>query len=186
MPSEWELIEKAKTGDRDALGELVATCWQPLYRFISYKTGNLAEAGDLTQETFCRAFRALPQYQNNETRFGTWLGRIAQNLISDLWRKNGRSPVIEDLSLHQHILADDENPAEAMVDKETRETLLSVLEEIPIEQRQVVELRIIAGLPVKEVAIAMKKTEAAVKMLQQRALKNLRGKLLNRGALTEK
>jgi len=186
MSSEWELIEKAKAGDRDALGELVALCWQPLYRFITYKTGNVSEAGDLTQETFYRAFRALPQYQKTDARFSTWLGRIAQNLINDLWRKNGRSPVIDDLSLHQHNLSDGENPSEALVDKETRETLHSVLGEIPSEQRQVIELRILAGLPVKEVANAMEKTEAAIKMLQQRALKNLREKLLNRGVLAGK
>ena len=185
MPSEWELIEKAKTGDQDALSEIVADCWQPLYRFISYKTGSSDEAQDITQETFYRAFRSLASYQKTETRFSTWLGRIAMNLITDIWRKNGRSPNMNDKSEHGNDLADGENPADTVIRLETADTLATLLTELPEEQRRVIQLRIVAGLPVKEVAIAMSKSEAAIKMLQQRALKNLRGKLLERGGLAQ-
>ena len=104
MPSEWDLIEKAKAGDRDALGEIVANCWQPLYRLISCKIGNPEEAQDIVQETFYRAFRSLSAYQKSDAHFSTWLGRIALNLITDMWRKKGRSPIINDISEHYHDL----------------------------------------------------------------------------------
>ena len=186
MPAEWELIEKAKTGDRNALNEIVAECWQPLYRFISFKTGNPEEAQDIAQETFYRAFRTLNAYQKTDALFSTWIGRIATNLITDLWRKKGRSPIMNDISEHLHELPGGENPAETIVNRETRETLVTLLTELPDEQRRVIELRILAGLPVKEVATAMDKSEAAIKLLQQRALKNLRAKLQDRGALEQK
>ena len=186
MPTESELIAKAKTGDREALAEIVATCWHPVYRLISYKTGCPDEAQELTQETFFRAFRSFSDYHQAETRFTTYLGRIALNLITDFWRKRGRSPAFTDITEHQHLADGGPDPGEQLVQKETRQNLQDALSELPDDQRQVVELRIIAGLPVREAAAAMDKTEAAVKMLQQRALKNLRQKLLDRGALEER
>ena len=181
MPSEWELLEKAKAGDRDALGEIVAECWQPLYRFISYKTGNLEEAQDLVQETFFRAFRSLASYQKTDARFSTWLGRIATNLITDEWRKKGRTPLNSELGERQNELTGGEDPFDILVNQETKEMLAALLTKLPDEQRRVIELRILAGLPVKDTSIAMNKSEAAVKMLQQRALKNLREMMADRG-----
>jgi len=182
MPSEWELIEQAKSGDKDALNEIVAQSWHPLYRFISYKIGNLDEAQDIAQETFYRAFRALASYQKTDTRFTTWLGRIASNLITDMWRKKGRLPATSNLSEHNNELVDGKTPSEFLVDKETREMLTNLLNELPDEQRRVIELRIIAGVSIKDTSIAIDKSEAAIKMLQHRALKTLREKMLNRGA----
>ena len=184
MPSEWELIEKAKTGDREALSELVANCWQPLYRFVCYKTGSMNEAGDITQETFYRAFRSLGNYRRTEARFSTWLSRIAQNLILDLWRKNKRTPASIEWTDSEAHLADNDNPAEELVCRETRELLQQFLTELPPDKRRVIELRLLTGLPVAEVAIAVNKSEAAVKMLQQRGLKSLREKLLQQGVLS--
>ena len=86
MPSEWDLIEKAKNGDKAALTELVSNCWQPLHRFIAHKMGSADEAQDVTQETFYRAFRSLSNYKKTDSRFTTYLGRIATNLITDMWR----------------------------------------------------------------------------------------------------
>jgi RNA polymerase sigma-70 factor (ECF subfamily) len=182
MPSEWELIEQAKSGDKNALNEIVAQSWRPLYRFISYKTGNLDEAQDIVQETFYRAFRSLASYQKTDTRFTTWLGRIASNLITDMWRKKGRLPATSNLSEYGNELVDGKTPSEILVDKETREMLTGLLKELPDEQRRVIELRIIAGVSIKDTSIAIDKSEAAIKMLQHRALKTLREKMLNRGA----
>ncbi len=131
MSAEWELIEKAKTGDKNALNEIVAECWQPLYRFISFKTGNPEEAQDIAQETFYRAFRTLGTYQKTDALFSTWIGRIATNLITDLWRKKGRSPIMNDISDHLNDFTGGENPAETIVNRETRDTLVTLLTELP-------------------------------------------------------
>ena len=107
--------------------------------------------------------------------------------MTDFWRKKGRSPAVTDIMEHQNQLsADVPDPCNQLVEQELRHSLSESMKELPEEQRQVVELRIIAGLPVRETATAMNKTEAAVKMLQQRALKNLRQNLLNRGAIEER
>ena len=181
MSSEWELIEKAKGGDQAALGELVDECWQPLFRFIAQKLGNVDEAQDVVQETFYRAFRSLGSYKKTDSRFTTYLGRIATNLITDMWRKKGRSTVNIDFNDYQDRLAGGENPADSLIELEKKQALTAALTELPPDQRQVIEYRILAGLPVREVSIAMNKSEAAIKMLQQRALKNLREKLLAKG-----
>ena len=183
MPNESELIAKAQNGNRAALDELVAACWQPVYRLISQRTGNPEDAQEMTQETFFRAFRSLSGYHPTEAKFSTFLGRIALNLVTDFWRRKGRSPAVADIADHQHHLSDGADPGEQVVAQETRQNLIDALQELPDEQRQVIELRILAGLPVKEAATALRKTEAAVKMLQQRALKNLRQKLQDRGAV---
>ena len=183
MPSEQELIVKAKSGDRDALTQIVSDCWHPLYRLISYKTGKPEEAQDIVQETFFRAFRSLSSYQVTETKFSTWLGRIAANLITDSWRKQGRTPVLHNLDETQTQYVGDSDPAEQVIQAETQKKLAALIEELPTEQRQVIEMRILAGLPLKEAASALNKSEAAVKMLQQRALKTLRAKMLEQGVL---
>ena len=186
MPSERDLIIKAKNGDRAALTQIVSDCWHPLHRFISYKTGNPEEAQDIVQETFFRAFRSLASYQVTETKFSTWLGRIAANLITDSWRKQGRTPVLQNLDETQNKYVGDLDPAEQVLQAETRKNLADLIRELPAEQRQVIEMRILAGLPLKEAAYAMNKSEAAVKMLQQRALKALRAKMLEQGVLEPK
>jgi len=184
MPvDENELIIQAKTGDRAALNELVAQYWQPVYHFALYKTGNQQDAEEVTQETFIRAFRALPNYQFAGAAFTTYLKRIAVNLITDFWRKKSRSPAMTDLAEHQQLVSAEEEPDVQLVSNEMRETIARVLQKLPADQRQTVELRIIAGLPVRDTALTMGKSEAAVKMLQQRALKNLRTLLMDTGMI---
>ena len=174
------MIARAQEGDREALNELIAGYWSPVYRLLSYKTGNLEDAQELTQETFFRAFNSLARYKSTGATFKAYLDRIAINLANDFWRKRARTPAMVDIADYQGGVGETELPEAQAVDNETRAAIESVLLELPDEQRIVVELRIINGLPVRQVAIAMEKTEPAIKMLQQRALKNLRKLLLER------
>ncbi|MDR3566084.1 MAG: RNA polymerase sigma factor [Negativicutes bacterium] len=174
MQQEDILIGKAQAGDREALNELVSFYWQPIYRFITYKTASPEDAQELTQETFFRAFRALPTFRKTEASFKTYLSQIALNLIRDHWRKKGRSPALVDIADCQEAATETDQPDIEAINQERRETIAGMLQKLPVDQRQAVELRIIAGLPVRETAEAMGKSEAAVKMLQQRALKSLR------------
>lgn len=175
MINEQQVITKAQSGDRDSLNALVSCYWQPIYRLVLYKMGNPEDAQELTQETFLKAFRSLSRYEFKEVPFKTYLGRIALNLVTDYWRKKGRTPPVIDIAEYQMPLVDTGlRPEEAALDHERQEEMSRLVRLLPDDQRRAVELRIIAGLSVKEAADMMGKTEAALKMLQQRALKSLR------------
>lgn len=175
------LIGKAQAGDRDAVNELVSIYWHPIYRFISYKIGSPEDAQELAQETFFRFFRSLPNYKKTNAALKTYLNHIAHNLIIDFWRKKSRSPTLVDIADYHEAKDENNQPEIQAINLEKQEIITTLLQKLPNEQRQAIELRIVAGLPVKEAALAMGKSEAAVKMLQQRALKSLRLLLIQQG-----
>ena len=172
---ERELVAKAQGGEKEALNTLITMYWKPIYRLIYYKVGQVEDAQELTQETFFKAFRSLERFELREASFKTYLGRIALNLVNDYWRSKGRSPQVIDIAEYQEPLVDAApKPEEAALAGERQRELNGLVHQLPAEQRQAIELRIMAGLSVRDAARIMGKTEAALKMLQQRALKNLR------------
>lgn len=176
------LIARAQQGDREALSILIERHWLAVYRLAFYRIGEQEEAREITQETFCRALMALPRFQKTEASFKTYLGRIALNLITDFWRKKGRTPKLVDIGVCQEPLVDPgDRPEDTALQAERQQEVRRLLALLPQEQRQAVELRIIAGLSVRETARIMAKSEGAVKMLQQRALHTLRRLLSERG-----
>ena len=187
MTDEQQIIAKAQGGDRDSLNALIGTYWQPIYRLVLYKTGNIEDSQELTQETFFKAFRSFSRYEMRGTPFKTYLGRIALNLVTDYWRKKGRMPMVIDMAEYQEPMADRHaNPENTALDQEQQAELVRLMRLLPGEQRQAIELRIIAGLPVKEAAAIMGKTDGALKMLLQRALKTLRRLCEEQGIMSEK
>ncbi|HEY3425349.1 MAG TPA: RNA polymerase sigma factor [Negativicutes bacterium] len=181
---ENELIAKAKDGDREALNTLVRCYWQPIYRFIYSKIGNEDDAKELTQDTFMKAFRSLPRYKVMDVPFKSYLGRIAINSVTDFWRKKGRTPQTVDINEYQGSILDiRENPEEYTLRLEGQEQIADLVERLPEEQRQVVKLRVVLGVSIRDAAARMNKTEPAIKMLQQRALQNLRKMCLGIGIL---
>ncbi|WP_378954506.1 RNA polymerase sigma factor [Pelosinus sp. sgz500959] len=182
VTDEHILITKAKDGDREALNTLVSCYWQPIYRFIYSKVGHEDDAKELTQETFLKAFRSLPQYEVRDVSFKSYLGRIAINLVTDFWRKKGRTLQTSNIAEYQESIFDKgENPEEYILRIEGQEQMANLVENLPEEQRQAVKLRVILGLSIRDVAMQMNKTESAIKMLQQRALKNLHKMCLDIG-----
>lgn len=176
MPDNENLIiAKAQDGDRTALNTLVTSHWPSIYRLALAKTGNPEEAQEIAQDTFLRALAALPRYKETNATFKTYLSRIAINLITDYYRKRGRTPQVVDITEYSEPLTDTGvRPEEAAVNAERREEVARMLGLLPAEQQQVIELRIIQGLAVADTARIMGKSGAAVKMLQQRALKKLK------------
>lgn len=173
--TEQEMIAKAKDGDRTALNALVAAYWPPIYRLALAKTGSAEDAQEIAQDTFLRALAALPRYQETTATFKTYLSRIALNLITDYYRKRGRSPQLVDITEYNQLLLDTSaRPDDAAVSAERRDEIVRLLGLLPQEQRQVIELRILQGVAVADTARLLGKSSAAVKMLQQRALKKLK------------
>ncbi|MEG6584794.1 RNA polymerase sigma factor [Dendrosporobacter sp. 1207_IL3150] len=182
MKDENLLITKAQTGDREALNTLISYYWQPIYRLVYSKLGNEDDAKEITQDTFMKAFRSLPRYEILNIPFKHYLVKIAVNLVNDFWRKTGRSPQLLDITEYSEAIMDKaEKPEEYTIRLEGEKQIFNLVDSLPDEQRQTIQLRVISGLSIRDAAIKMNKTESAIKMLQQRALKNLRNMCLNIG-----
>ncbi|TWH45392.1 RNA polymerase sigma factor [Sporomusa sp. KB1] len=172
---ETRLIAKAQEGDKAALDELVTAYWPPIYRLALSKTGSPEDAQEIAQDTFLRALTALPRYKETNATFKTYLSRITLNLIIDYYRKRGRTPHMIDIAQYNEPIIDTSTrPDEAVMSAEQRREVSRLLELLPEEQRRVIELRILQGVAIADVARIMGKSSAAIKMLQQRALKKLK------------
>jgi RNA polymerase sigma-70 factor (ECF subfamily) len=152
-----ELVDRSKTGDAESFNQLVRRWERPIFA-LAYRTlGREEDARDVTQETFLRAFRALPGFKG-DAKFSSWLYRIALNLCRDLMRKDRRTPVVavpEGVDVEQ--LASEYQPHSASVEDLAARAELSrgvakAMEHLPEEQRTAILLKEYHGLTFQEIA----------------------------------
>nr|WP_290667789.1 sigma-70 family RNA polymerase sigma factor [Ardenticatena sp.] len=173
-----ELLRRAQEeSDSDAFGELYRRYANRIYRYLLSKTGNVDLAEDLTSQVFVRLIERIDQYtiapRDNIAIFSAWLYRIARNLMIDEMRKRRRQTTLEANHLQQ--LDDPQSSIAAQVERKLEsEQVLERLEALSEEQRQVILLRFIEQYSIAETARIMGKSEGAVKVLQYRAMQNLR------------
>ncbi|MDP3986464.1 MAG: sigma-70 family RNA polymerase sigma factor [Candidatus Veblenbacteria bacterium] len=168
------LVKSAQKKDQAAFGKLYDEYAARIYRFIRFKVPDEAQAEDVLQDTFLKAWQALPKLKLDNLNFSAWLYRIARNLVNDHYRKVYRTPTMEDIQEH-YELAYHAHIEERLDEKIGLEHVQTVLPKLKLDYRQVVELRFVQELSVPEVAQIMRRTELAVRILQYRALKKLRG-----------
>ena len=152
-PDDAELIRRYRAGDPDAFEALVRRYQRPLGTYLYRLTGSRAAADDLFQETFLKALRGLPGY-DERGRFGSWLFGIATNVASDAWRRNRgwreqvtADPEAVDLAPDPAPLPDAEAERRDILGK-----IESALPEIPLKQRRVFLLRQHTDLTFREIA----------------------------------
>jgi RNA polymerase sigma-70 factor (ECF subfamily) len=152
-----ELVDRSKTGDTESFNQLVRRWERPIFA-LAYRTlGREEDARDVTQETFLRAFRALPGFKG-DAKFSSWLYRIALNLCRDWMRKDRRTPVVavpEGVDVEQ--LASEHQPHTASVEDLAARAELSrgvskAMERLPEEQRTAILLKEYHGLTFQEIA----------------------------------
>lgn len=165
------LIARAQHGDEAAISQLYRHYAPGIYGYLASRVGDAALADDLTSEVFLRALEGLPQYEDRGISFSAWLYRIAHDRMVDHWRRQARRPTAP--------LQEERLPAQAGIDEQVEvrlrmEQLGQAMEQLTAEQNQVILLRFVAGLKLHEIAHVMDKSTAAIKMLQLRALTQLR------------
>jgi RNA polymerase sigma-70 factor (ECF subfamily) len=166
------LVELARTGDKEAFGLLYDHYQPSVYRFLYYRTRSQTLAEDLTADTFFRALRSMNNFRWQGKDFGAWLMTIARNLTTDHF-KAGRTRLemtTEDMTPHDDAT---EGPEDAVLASLTNEVLLKALTELPTEQRECLIMRFLQGLSIAETALALERSEGAVKQLQLRGVRNL-------------
>jgi RNA polymerase sigma factor (sigma-70 family) len=144
--------------------------WE-IYGFLAYRTGSRADAEDLTQETFERAFKAWGRYDPTRASVRTWLTAIARNLLIDHYRSSR--------SAHERPLDDDpglEAPPEAL-DLGLDPNLANALATLGDRDRQIIALRYGADLSGPEIAEITNLSLANVQQILSRSLRRLRSEL---------
>ena len=163
--SDAVLVQRAVAGDQRAFELLVIKYQRRLQRLIGRLVRDTDLVEDIAQETFIRAYRALPQFRG-ESQFYTWLYRIAVNTAKKFLQERKRSPTMSDRAFVANedndetfrVVAEpinDETPESVLAAKEIAAAVNSGLAALPLDLRQALTLREIEGLSYEEIAAVM-------------------------------
>ena len=166
-----DLIRRAKEGEPEVVSALYDRYQRGIYRYLYYRVGDPQTAEDLTSEVFLRMIEALSNYNNQNISFQAWLFQIARNLSIDHYRKIGTQ---RDVQLEDKYPEQGAEPLELIAQELTGEKLRRALVDLPDNQRDVIVMRFISGMPIGEVAQVLHKSDDSIKGLQRRALLALR------------
>jgi RNA polymerase sigma-70 factor, ECF subfamily len=159
------LVERVKRGDSRAFEMLVVKYQRRIERLIGRMVRDPHHVQDIAQETFIRAYRAMPNFRG-ESAFYTWLYRIAVNTAKKALVDMRKDPVIgesdlysgddsEEPSRHEVALSDGETPDAVLASKEIAQAVNDAVADLSEDLRQAVTLREIEGLSYEEIAEAM-------------------------------
>ena len=178
------LVERVQRGDKQAFGLLVSKYQRRLARLVSRMVWNTADVEDVVQESFIRAYRALPGFRN-DSAFYTWLYRIAVNSAKD-WLVSNRTRIstvnavdIEDLEnydIGEHH-SDTDTPEQLLMSKQIAATVNAAVAELPEDMRVAISLREIDGLSYEEIAETMNSPVGTVRSRIFRAREAIAAKL---------
>jgi RNA polymerase sigma-70 factor (ECF subfamily) len=170
-------VERFQRGDESAFEELVRRHRERIYRAAWRVARDHADADDLAQESFLRAYRALHGFRG-ESRFLTWMMRIVMNLA--LSHRAGRRPTVP-LDEARHVGAA-EGPGAGAGGHALRAEVRKVVRTLPPRQRQVLVLKVYEGMKFSEVAEVMEISVGTAKATFFQAVRGLRRRLAIGGA----
>ncbi len=160
--SDLVLVKRVQRGDKTAFDLLVRKYQHKVVKLVLRYVRNPAEAEDIAQEAFIKAYRALPQFRG-DSAFYTWMYRIAINTAKNSLASRDRSPIAYDLDLTdpeeshsvQTKLQDPDTPEGMALTEEIRGIVNSAIEGLPEELKTAIVLRELDGLSYEEIAAAM-------------------------------
>ena len=160
--SDLVLVKRVQRGDKSAFDLLVRKYQHKVVKLVLRYVRNPAEAEDISQEAFIKAYRALPQFRG-DSAFYTWMYRIAINTAKNSLASRDRSPIAYDLDLTdpeeshsvQSRLQDPDTPEGMALTEEIRGIVNSAIDALPEELKTAIVLRELDGLSYEEIAAAM-------------------------------
>ena len=159
--SDLSLVQRVQRGDRGAFDVLVLKYQHKVVKLVLRYVRNPAEAEDVAQEAFIKAYRALPKFRG-DSAFYTWLYRIAINTAKNAAASRGRSPIEYELDRDgeesydvQARMKDTATPEALAMTEEIRSTVNAAIEALPEDLRTAIVLRELEGLSYEEIAAAL-------------------------------
>ncbi len=169
--AERKLVEDAIRRDANAFAALYDMHVVRVYRHIYYLVNDSREAEDLTAQTYLKAWEAIDRYKERGAPFVAWLLRIAHNLTISYLRGKRDHKSLEETFIDQKL---HRNPEEALEQSSDEDSVRAAILHLRDEQRQVIILRFVEEMDYREVAAVIGKSVPAVRVIQHRALTNLR------------
>ncbi|HKS58536.1 MAG TPA: RNA polymerase sigma factor RpoE [Steroidobacteraceae bacterium] len=159
--SDQQLVERVQAGDKAAFDLLVRKYQHRVLKLVGRFVSDAAEAEDVAQEAFLKAYRALASFRG-DSAFYTWLYRIAINTAKNALVSNRRRPVDFDLDLQdpeqydRHArLKEGDTPEGVLLTEEIRNVVERAMEQLPEDLRTAIVLRELEGMSYEEIAEAM-------------------------------
>ena len=180
LPDERNLVEKAKSGDAEAFGQLYDACVDRVYRFIYFRVSDVPTAEDLTSQVFLKAWQNLGRYRPTGPILA-WLYAIARNTVIDHYRTYKQTVSLDEAA---PIAAQDDKLDEQVEFHSEMSSLQKSLKYLTEEQQEVLILKFIAEFETDQIARKMGKSEGAIRALQMRALQAL-AKVMKKGEKEE-
>lgn len=178
-PNDRALIQRSIQGDSEAFESLYLRHLNRIFRYIYYRVGDEAQAEDMTEEVFVRAWKALPKYKLGESCFTSWLYTIAHNLLVDHYRRKNPAHISSDDLVRYADPGD--LPERIVGQKQEFEVLAKSIMQLDEVEQQVLLLRFVEGLSHREIVAIIGKSQTTSRVIQHRALKTLRAILARRG-----
>jgi RNA polymerase sigma-70 factor (ECF subfamily) len=164
---ELNLLQRAQKLDEEALAQIHDQYYQGIFRYFSFRMPDPQTAEDLTSEVFLRFLKAIRDRNAPPNTIRGWLFGAARNVAREYYRSSKKTEMVY---LSEALPANERPLDEGLARRMEFQALNEAMEELTEEQRHVLALRFGYGLPIREVADLINKSEAAVKMLQARAI----------------
>jgi len=168
---ERRIVLKAVERDQEAFAQLYDRHVVRIYRHIYYMVNDSNIAEDLTAQTFLKAWEAIDRYKERGAPIVAWLLRISHNLTVSFLRSKRDHSELDETFLDQKMTR---NPEEALEQASDEKSMREAVLKLRDEQRQVIMLRFVEEMDYREVADIIGKSVPAVRVIQHRALGNLR------------
>ena len=172
LDGEEKLIKSAVKGNSSAFGDLYDHYQPMIYRFIVVKVSRREEAEDITHQVFMSAWQNIGGYQHRGYPFSSWLYQIARNQVIDYYRGKKGDVSIDAIDPEQFAAtasADFAIPLQLEMER-----VRKAMKQLKPDYEDIIILRFIEDLSLKETAAALGKTEGAVKLMQHRAMNELK------------
>lgn len=172
LEGENNLIKLAQKGDKSAFGKLYSHYLPKIYRFVLLKVSSKGEAEDLTHEVFLNVWQNINSFVPKGFPFSSWVYRIAKNEVIDFYRTNKNNLRLE--QVEENFLKIPETQTREINQALDMEKIKSLISLLKTDQQDVLIMRFVEGLSHQEIAAALNKNEGAVRIIQFRAIQNLK------------
>ena len=168
------LVEQAVQGEKGAFSSLYGAYSDKIFRHVFFRVPERADAEDITQEVFIRAWRAVGRYRAGKVPFVSWLMVITKNLVADFYRGRKNHAILDDTSSTCASDIDIQRDVESRIDADKLRRAISRLDK---PRQKVLMMHFIDDMSYSEMSRALGKSEGAIRVAVCRALVDLKSRI---------